>query len=134
MGGRGGSSGSAKGGSADGTIISKAVRKIETTYRQTPTGFARGHYKDEILEAVTDGKGNLTFSYAKADSFDKPHKTNKTSYATFNLKAGAVNGETFNINWNKVNSVSGQTFSIKQEAKKAGLSWDGKEKKWKRKK
>ena len=133
MGGRGGSSGILPKGSADGTIISNETRTIETVYREARS-YGGSYYKDEVLEATTDGKGNLTFTYAKADSFEKTAKTNRTNYVTYNIKAGAVNGETFNIDWSKVNSISGQTYSLKGEAKEAGLSWDSAEKKWKRKK
>lgn len=133
MGGRGGASGVRSGGSADGVITSGATRTIETVYREA-RGFQRAYYKDEVLEATTDGKGNVTFSYAKADSFEKTAKTNRTNYVTYTLKAGSVNGETFNIDWSKVNSISGQTYSLRSAAKNAGLSWDSAEKKWKRKK
>lgn len=133
MGGRGGKSGILSKGSADGTIISNETRTIETIYIEG-RGFVRGRYKNEVLEATTDGFGNLTFNYATADSYEKSAKTNKTNYVTYTLKAGAVDGQTFNIDWNKVNSVSGNTYSLRKEAKEAGLSWDEKEKKWKRKK
>lgn len=133
MGGRGGASGVRSGGSADGVITSGATRTIETVYREA-RGWQEAYYKDEVLEATTDGKGNVTFSYAKADSFEKTAKTNRTNYVTYTLKAGSVNGETFNIDWSKVNSISGQTYSLRSAAKNAGLSWDSTEKKWKRKK
>ena len=133
MGGRGGKSGTRGGGSADGVIMSGATRTVETVYREA-RGWQKSYYKDEVLEANTDGKGNVTFSYAKADSFEKTAKTNRTNYVTYTLKAGAVNGETFNVDWSKVNSISGQTYSLRSAAKNAGLSWDSTEKKWKRKK
>lgn len=122
-----------KGGSSDGVIVSGEMRKIETTYREA-RGMRSAYYADEVLEATTDGKGNVTFSYAKADSFTKTAKTNRTNYVTYTLNAGAVNGQTFNIDWSKVNSISGKTYSLKSAAKDAGLKWDSAEKKWKRKK
>ena len=133
MGGRGSSSGVRGGGSADGVITSGSTRTIETVYREA-RGWQKSYYKDEVLEATTDGKGNVTFSYAKADSYEKTAKTNRTNYVTYTLKAGAVNGETFNIDWSKVNSISGQTYNLRDAAKSAGLKWDSAEKKWKRKK
>ena len=133
MGGRGGTSGISGGGSADGVITSGATRTIETVYREA-RGWQKSYYKDEVLEATTDGKGNVTFSYAKADSYEKTAKTNRTNYVTYTLNAGAVNGETFNIDWSKVNSISGQTYNLRDAAKSAGLKWDSAEKKWKRKK
>lgn len=133
MGGRGSSSGVRGGGSADGVFMSGATRTIETVYREA-RGWQKSYYKDEVLEATTDGKGNVTFSYAKADSYEKTAKTNRTNYVTYTLNAGAVNGETFNIDWSKVNSISGQTYNLRDAAKSAGLKWDSAEKKWKRKK
>lgn len=75
----------------------------------------------------------MTFSYAKADSYEKTAKTNRTNYVTYTLKAGAVNGTTFNVNWDKVNSISGQTYNLRQAAKEHGLSWDSAKKIWRRK-
>lgn len=130
MGGRGGSSNA---GSKDGVFSTNKPRTVTTTYTETPRGYKSGYYGDEVLEATTDGKGNLTFSFAKGGTFEKTAKTNKRSNVTYEIVAGAVNGTTFNINWDKVNSVSGQTWSIKSQAKKAGLVWDSKSKKWVRK-
>lgn len=95
---------------------------------------SRGYFKDEILEATTDGSGNLTFSYARGGTYEKNAKTNRTNYVTFDLTAGAVNGQTFNINWDKVQSISGQTYALRQAARAAGLSWDGSTKRWVRRK
>lgn len=131
MGGRGSSSGI---GSKDGVFATKKPTTIQTTYTETPRGLKAGYFHDEVLEAKTDGFGNVTFSFAKNGEFSKTAKTNKKNTVTYELVAGAVNGKTFNINWSKVNSISGQTFSIKSEAKKAGLAWDGKTKKWIRRK
>lgn len=131
MGGRGSSGGGFK-GSADGTIMPGTARTIETIYRES-RGMSPAYYKDQVLEATTDGEGNLIFSYAKADSFEKTAKTNRTNYVTYTLQAGAVNGETFGINWSKVNSISGQTYSLRKAAKDAGLKWDGTKKRWVRK-
>nr|DAG24023.1 MAG TPA: protein of unknown function DUF1858 [Caudoviricetes sp.] len=37
------------------------------------------------------------------------------------------------MNWDKVKSISGKTFSLRQAAKEHGLSWDSKKKMWRRK-
>lgn len=129
MGGRGGSG--SRGGSRDGTITATKPSLIETVYREA-RGYSNGYYKNEVLEATTDGKGNLTFSYPKDKSFEKTAKTNRTNYVTYNVVAGAVDGRSFGIDWSKVNSISGQTYSMRKEAKEAGLKWNGKEKKWSR--
>ncbi len=127
MGGRGASS-----GGGDGVFPSKKERTIETIYREQ-RGFQKSYYKDEVLEARSDGKGNVTFSYATGGQYEKTAKTNRTNYVTFKLRAGAINGETFNVNWSKVKSISGHTYSLRDEAKAAGLKWDGETKKWIRK-
>lgn len=132
-GGGGGGGGGASRGSSDGVIMTGGTRTIETRYIEG-RGFTRGRYADEVLEARTDGSGNVTFSYASGGTFEKTAKTNKTNYVTYQIQAGAVNGETFNIDWSKVNSISGQTFSLKDSAKQAGLSWDSATKTWRRKK
>lgn len=118
--------------SKDGTIIGGEPRVIESYFREA-RGFSPGYHKDEILEATTDGNGNLTFRYAKADEYEKTAKTNRTVYTTYSIKAGAYNGETFGIDWSKVNSISGQTYSLRNVAKENGLSWDGAKKQWRRK-
>lgn len=132
MGSRGSSSGVRGGGSADGVIVPGEARTIKTIYREA-RGWHSSYYKDEVLEATTDGKGNVTFSYAKADSYEKTAKTNLTNYVTYTLQAGAVNGQTFNIDWSKVKSISGQTYKLREAAKAAGLKWDNTNKKWVRK-
>lgn len=142
MGGRGASFGSGGGGGstadkalriASGGVIEKAEpTKIETTYRES-RGFSPSYYGDEVLEATADANGNVRFSYAKGGEYTKTAKTNRTNYVTFEIVAGAVNGKTFNINWDKVNSISGQTYNLRSQAKDAGLKWDGTTKTWRRK-
>lgn len=136
MGGRGGNGrGKISAGSPDGVFESNKTTTIETTFRDRrgkglySSGFS---YDDEVLEATTDGKGNVKFSYARGGTYEKVAKTNVKGKATFELKAGAVNGETFNINWSKVNSISGQTYSLRSKAKQEGLKWDSSSKSWKR--
>lgn len=77
MGGRGASSkrgtGGAGGGSSDGVIMSNKPVTIETDYRTRGNG-AYGEYRNEVLEAKTDGSGNVTFNWASATSFDKESK------------------------------------------------------------
>ncbi len=128
-----GSASTRMGGSKDGSIIGGAKKTVEARYIEG-RGWNRGRYDTEVLEATTDGKGNLTFDYAQPDSREKTAKTNKTNYLTYNVQAGAVDGKSFGINWDKVQSVSGQTYNLRAEAKAHGLSWDGATKSWRRKK
>ncbi len=128
-----GSASTRMGGSKDGTILGGAKKQIEARYIEG-RGWSRGRYDTEVLEATTDGKGNLTFEYAQPDTREKTAKTNKTNYLTYNVQAGAVDGQSFGINWDKVQSISGQTYNMRAEAKAHGLTWDGATKSWKRKK
>lgn len=118
--------------SKDGTITGGQPRTIEARYIEG-RGWNRGRYDTEVLEATTDGHGNLTFDYASPDTKTKTSKTNLTNHLTYNVQAGAVDGKTFGINWDKVKSIKGQTYNLRAEAKDHGLKWDGKEKMWKRK-
>lgn len=128
-----GSASTRMGGSKDGTILGGAKKQVEARYIEG-RGWQRGRYDTEVLEATTDGKGNLTFEYAQPDTKEKTAKTNKTNYLTYNVQAGAVDGKSFGINWDKVQSISGQTYNMRAEAKAHGLTWDGATKSWKRKK
>lgn len=112
-----------------GVFSSSVPQKIETIYMEQ-RGYSSSYYKDEVLEATADKDGNVVFSYAKGGSYEKGAKTNRTNYVTFDLIAGAVNGETFNIDWSKVNSISGQTYSLRSAARAAGLKWDREAKRW----
>lgn len=107
-------------------------REIETTHFLY--GSRSGDtYKDTVLEATTDGNGNLTFTYATPKTRSGPSaKTNKTERVTYEVTHGAVNGESFGIDWSKVQSISGRTYDMRSEAKKAGLKWDGRTKTWRR--
>lgn len=128
MGGRGSASGASASG---GAITGKTFQTIETTYYSS-NSLGGSRYKDEVLEATSDRNGNLTFSYARPKFHEKTAKTNRTQTVTYSVRAGAVNGETFGINWSKVNSISGQTYSLRKEAKEAGLTWDRDKKRWAR--
>ena len=81
--------------------------------------------------AVKDnGNGELSFEYATPEKREKTAKTNKTEYLSYKLKAGAENGDVFGVNWDRVQSVSGQTYDLRSEIKDRGFKWDGKAKKW----
>ena len=125
MGGRGGSSGG-------GAIVAGKPQTITTTYYSSRS-IGGSRFKNEVLEATSDKKGNVTFSYATPTFSGPSAKTNKTQDVTYKVKAGAVDGKTFGINWSKVNSISGQTYSLRAAAKAAGLKWDGSTKTWRRK-
>ena len=115
-------------------MIEKASpTEIKTIYRDRSRGrgFGGGSYDDTVLEATADKNGNVKFSYARGE-FNRTAKTNVKVDVTYKVVAGAVNGETFNINWSRVQSISGQTYDLRKQAKAAGLKWDGGKKIWRR--
>lgn len=132
MGGRGGS-----GGFSSSALDPKAKTvTIETYYRRS--GRFGSHYGDSVLEAKQTSDGNIVFSYADANFSNDRQKAN-TQDVTFEIKHGAVthfnNGRTqfYGINWDKVKSVSGQTYDIKSYIKDKGFKWDRENKRWVRK-
>lgn len=133
MGGRGAhlAASQTRGWSADGAIYEgrKDIKHIETRYIEG-NGWIRRVYKSEVLEASTDGDGNITFNYARATTDEKTAKTNKTHYVSYDLKAGAEDGKTFGIKWENVKSVSGQTYKLRDEIKEHGFVWDRDNKQW----
>lgn len=88
-----------------------------------------GKFHIPIIKPETDIRIDklewIPVNYAQPDAKEKTAKTNKTNYLTYNVQAGAVDGKSFGINWDKVQSISGQTYSMRAEAKEHGLSWDG---------
>ena len=112
-----------------GGVITNATPKIITTTYHEQHGYQKAYFNNTVLEATSDSDGNVIFSYAKG-TYDKQAKTNKTSTVTYNIVAGAVDGKTFNINWDKVKSISGQTYDVMKEAKSHGFKWDNADKKW----
>lgn len=124
-----GTSGFDKGGNTGVLDKNAPTRTIEAVFREA-RGFERSYYKSEVLEAVAGKDGELKFEYATPESREKGAKTNRTQYLTYKLKSGAKNGEVFGINWDKVSSVSGQTYNLRDELKRRGYRWDGTAKKW----
>ena len=112
---------------ASGGVFQTATPRVIKTFRRSLYG---GYYRDNVLEATADRNGNVTFSYTRGEFGEKTSRT--TTNVEYRLIAGAINGETFNINWDKVQSVSGETYSLRSEAKKNGLKWNGTLKRWER--
>lgn len=88
----------------------------------------RGRYDDTVLRAVDEGNGKVTLEYARADSYVKTAKTNKTNYVTYTLDHGFVNSEPHNINFDAIKEFSGLTYQVKETLKRQGFVY--KDKKW----
>lgn len=130
-GGGGGSSAAAKGGGAtkalDEIITATGETEITVDVRKRNKK-ARNEYSKEVLQATVDENGNVTFSYPTgtfSGNYGDEYQT-----VTYKLKAGAVNGEPFGIDLSKAETVSGNTYSIRAAAKKAGMTWNEKAQAW----
>ena len=155
-GGKGGKSTNNNGGtkylSADRALYENSdevlyVEKIVTK------GFGVG---EDVLNAKSDDNGNLTLAYATPAEYYQ--QNSKTSYGLYQLKCGITNASDLHgsryfsddtrpsskvksdndvngvrsvgIDWDKVNSVSGQTYNIKDLLKSKGFKWNGAGKNW----
>lgn len=126
MGGRGGSSGF----NNNNTALPKNSPEITIdTYYRRGSG-----YGQNVLEAIETSQGAIKFINATADFLDDRIKAN-TRDVQFKIRNGAVyhnkRGYEFHgINWDKVNSVSGETYAMKEEIKEKGFKWDRDNKRW----
>lgn len=117
----------------------------------------------DVLEASSDGKGNITLGKATPVEYFEQNK--KTTYAVYDVKCGVTNApdvrraeqsKTFQdrvekygyynakskvqdpdsdvrsagIDWDKVKTVSGQTYNVKSLLKDKGFKWDKANKVW----
>lgn len=126
MGKRGSGSGMTTGGSRDGVIGNDRPIEIETTYHPRARAF-----RDEVLEATTDGAGNLLFTYAKG-TYGKPLSKSQTP-VTYKVTAGAVNGRIFNVNLDKAKTVESTSREMSYTLRKAGFKFNWDDKKWHKK-
>ncbi len=124
MGGRGGNSGIVAGGvsyaSKDHTLINEEAREVM---------WIAGTNHGDIVQAETDEHGNLMLSNMPAKEY-YPWSKRKT-YAITTLKHGITNmnekekyigSQSVGINWDKVKSVSGRTYTHKEFIKSKGFS------------
>lgn len=130
MGGRGSGSSLAPKSALD----SKAqVTTIETYYRRSGR-----YYGVDVLTAKETSPGEISFDYAKPEFSDDNNYKSNTQDVTFKITHGAAKRNNtinfYGIDFSRVNSVSGQTYNLRPELVKRGFTWDGREKKWVRKK
>lgn len=85
------------------------ARTIEAVYREA-RGYSSSYCKNSILEAIETEEGKVHFQFATSVKREKTAKTNRTQYLTYELVAGAEDGNVFGINWDNVTEVSGQTY------------------------
>jgi hypothetical protein len=144
FGGRGGSSGGGGGGGAassspyiseDNTLMrGEPLEAIMETYSGS---FADDRY---VLEAKTDGKGNLTLSKPSAKEYEEWNSN--TTYGHYEIKNGITNSTGYrgrdhepkvvNIDFANVKSVQGQTYPARRLMRELGFRWDGSTKTWRK--
>lgn len=128
MGGRGSASASA----SQGAIGSAAPIDVQNE-RHASSGNRWAH---TTLEATDDGRGNLQIGYPRAKRYENPSRN--TTVATYELKAGFYTEagnrsiQTHNINLDRVRSVKGETYAIKNYLKGEGFKWNPDSKSWTR--
>ena len=110
-----------------------------------------------VMSVKSDGNGNLTLSFATPNSYYK--QNSKKSYGLYEIKCGITNApdirrymkptdyfyekiskykpenksydtRSVGIDWDKVKSVSGKTYSVQYLIKSKGFMWDRNQKKW----
>lgn len=140
--------------SADNALYESSDEVLYVERIVTNKGFGLG---EDVLDAKSDGNGNLTLGYATPTQYYA--QNSKTSYGLYELKCGITNASDINrymkdtdyfsgkkskfkddnksydtrsvgIDWDKVNSVSGQTYNIKDLLKSKGFKWNSAGKNW----
>lgn len=109
---------------SNGVILSAQTTNIEAEMtkrnkRAIPT------YSKEVLKATVDSEGNVTLDYVKGSYSGDYGDLKQTVY--YSIKAGFVDGEPVNMDLSKASSISGKsTYSVREAAKQAGMTWNGK--------
>lgn len=141
-GGRGGASGTGAnvGYTRDGTIKTNGEKMLVERVTMRGIPFRDPYSREVVLEASTDGNGNLTLSYATPVGYRE--QNSRTSYAQYEISAGItslgptgknIEMKSNNINWDKVKSVSGKTYGTQSFMREHGFDWDREKKIWKKK-
>lgn len=141
MGGRGSSSAVGGGARSGGSSADKAIREAsggvirkdaETTITATATrrnSKSDVEFDKEVLSTTVDADGNVSLNYAKGSY--SGNYGDKEQTVTYSIKSGFVDGEPVNMDLSKASSISGKgTYSIKEVAKKAGMTWNPEAKAW----
>lgn len=112
----------------------------KATFEDAPIQFRRvlsaivreSGYQETALVAKSDGNGNLTLSYAEADSYEEKNK--KTSYANYSISTGITVRErdvqSAGIDFSHVRTISGKTYGISPLARQHGFKWNRDKKIW----
>lgn len=134
MGGRGGASGIGR--KSRSALDPKAKEQTITTFYRRNSIYGP-HYRDDVYEAVEQKNEKGGIEIVKAyGTFDNSNPKANTKDVTYKIQHGIVSYddsrgiESYGIRWDKVSSVSGQTYNIRSMLKEKGFRWDGKTKSW----
>ena len=107
---------------------------IQTYYRRGYRGSGSG-FGETAYEAKESADGELVFARATPE-YAPSRPQDNTVDVTFRIQNGYVpKRDTFyGINWDKVTSVSGDTYYMRDAIKDRGFTWDGDRKRWVKKK
>lgn len=131
--GRGRSSSKAKSSGVQYVSSDKSLYKGESVTVERLLGVGYGDTQ-LVVEAKSDGKGNLTMDYASADSYRE--QNSKTKYAQYTIQNGITNlasegdVKSVGINWDAVQTVSGNTYGAQKLLREKGFTWDSNFKVW----
>ena len=92
---------------------------------------------NSVLNATTDENGNLTLNYSSAESYRE--QNSKTKYGQHTITNGITNIGTegddiksVGINWDAVQTVSGETYIARKFLREKGFNFDKPSKTWER--
>lgn len=106
---------------------------IEVTNRKTRGGRVQG-WKYTVLEAFEVEDGVIEVDYAEADHYNDLNS--QTTEAVYLLEhciyneMGTPEPRAYGIDMDKVNTIYGRTFDIKDWIKAQGFKWNGAMKAW----
>ena len=109
---------------------------IRTTYRLgRNTSSGASYMTQSVISASEDENGDLILDYATPSKTDRRHNGN-IDYE-FDLSCGLYQSSnssgvnsSVNIDWDKVKTVSGQTYESRSFLKNKGFVWDGQSKRY----
>lgn len=86
-------------------------------------------YSQQVVKATVDEDGNVIFDYPRG--FYSGNYGDREQKVTYTLKAGAIDGQPFNLDLSRAKSVTGKgTYELKEALKAAGLKWNETARAW----
>lgn len=112
----------------NGVILSAKDRDITVTATKRNSK-APTTYSQQVVKATVDEDGNVVFDYPKG--FYSGNYGDREQTVTYTLKAGAIDGQPFNLDLSRAKSVTGKgTYELKDTLKAAGMKWNDTARAW----